>query len=101
MPRFVFSFRNHNNCFSITQQLYLDFKDLGIEEMFALKEGYSSMPQVDGAPIGLHWWLELDGWVIDASGGAFGNPVLFQNAENYYARRMMPDIKDARGDAPR
>ena len=104
LPRFVFAFRGHNNCFAITRQLYFDFKALGIEEHFAWKEGFSSVPQADGKPIGLHRWIECEGWAIDGSGGAFGNPIWFQRADDYYSKRAMTDIRDveqepATGDA--
>jgi hypothetical protein len=94
LPRFVFAFRGHNNCIAITNQLYLDLRDLGIENRFTFKEGSSSSLKSDGEPIGLHRWVELEGWVIDGSGGAFGNPVLFQRAEDYYRARQMTDIHD-------
>ena len=103
LSRFAFAYRGQNNCFSITHQLYLDFKSLGIEKMFSFKEGHVSLPKADGTPVGAHRWIELDGWVIDASGGALGNPIVFQEAESYYARRIMTDIKNVKeycdGDA--
>ena len=98
LPRFAFAFRGHNNCFAITQQLYFDFKDLGIEHRFTYREGFSSVLQANGEPIGRHRWIELDGWAIDASGGALGNPVLFERADDYYSKRAMTDIRDVAPD---
>lgn len=94
LPRFVFAFRGHNNCFAITQQLYLDLKDIGVERHWKRKEGFSSVLQGDGKPIGLHRWFECEGWAIDGSGGAFGNPVLFQRVDDYRSKRAMTDIRD-------
>lgn len=99
LPHFTIAFRGQNNCFSITRQLYLDFKALGIEERFSFKEGFSSLPKTDGQPIGQHCWIELDGWAIDASGGALGNPVLFQRTQDYYSRRIMSEIREVEWQA--
>jgi len=49
LPRFVFAFRGHNNCIAITNQLYLDLRDLGIENRFTFKEGSSSSLKSEGA----------------------------------------------------
>jgi hypothetical protein len=92
LPLLAFAYRGQSNCFSITHQLYLDLKRLGIEKMFSFKEGNISLSKADGTPVGRHRWIELDGWVIDASGGAAGNPIVFQEAESYYARHVMTDI---------
>lgn len=94
LPRFVFGFRGHNNCFNINDQLYLDFKDLGVADLFAFKEGFCGVIQTNGQPVGLHRWVELDRWAVDAAGGAFGNPIIFQEAGDYYRKRMMTDVRD-------
>jgi hypothetical protein len=96
LPLFALAYRGQRNCFSITRQLYLDLKRLGIEKMFSFKEGNSSVPQADGTPVGTHRWIELDGWVIDASGGAAGNPIVFEEVGSYYARNIMTNIKNVK-----
>jgi hypothetical protein len=64
-------------------------------ELRKRKERICTVIADHGQPIGLHRWVEIDGWVIDASNGGMGNPVLFQRAEDYYSHREMTDIKEA------
>ncbi len=94
LTRFDAYFRGASNCFEIVNQLYLDFKTLGLENAFTYKMGFSSRMKSDGEPIGLHGWIEADGWAIDCSGGAHGNPILFQRVADYYAAREMKDVQD-------
>lgn len=94
LPRFAFAYKGHRNCVSVTHQLYLDLKSLGIEKKFSFKEGHSALPKGDGTSIGLHRWIELDGWVIDASNGGAESPIVFQEAKDYYNRRLMTNIRD-------
>jgi hypothetical protein len=94
LPMFALMFRGHNNCYVVVSKLYRDLKTLGIADKFEWREGHCPIIQSNGEPIGLHRWVEADGWIIDASGGAFGNPVVFQRADDYYRKRQMTDIRD-------
>jgi hypothetical protein len=40
----------------------------------------------------LRGWIENRGWVIDASSGASGSPVIVVPSEEYYAHMQMTDI---------
>jgi hypothetical protein len=94
LPRFAFAHAGHNNCIHINRQLLLDLTAAGISHEWTFKEGNCPVLKTDGQPIGLHRWAEVAGWAVDASGGAVGNPVLFQRVEDYYGRRQMTDIKE-------
>ncbi len=94
LPLFAFMFRGHNNCYVVVGKLYRDLKELGAVDNFEWREGYCPILQSNGQPIGLHRWVEADGWVIDASGGAFGNPVVFQRVDDYYRKRQLTGIRD-------
>jgi hypothetical protein len=96
LPMFALMFRGHNNCYVVVSKLYHDLKSLGIADKFEWRQGYCPIIQSNNEPIGLHRWVEAGGWVIDAAGGAFGNPVVFQRAGDYYRKRQMTDIEDVR-----
>jgi hypothetical protein len=96
LPMFASFYRGHNNCYVIVRQLRDDFKALGVDHKFQYRVGCSGVLKAIGDPNGgMHSWIEAEGWVIDASGGGRGNPVLFQRAEDYYRARQMTDIRDA------
>jgi len=52
LTRFDAYFRGASNCFEIVNQLYLDFKTLGLENAFTYKMGFSSRMKSDGEPMG-------------------------------------------------
>jgi hypothetical protein len=95
LPRFV-AFRNGaHNCHALVNQLYLDLKDIGAARLFAFKRGESALLKTKADPEGLHSWVEADGWAIDGSGGALGNPIIFQPLGDFYARWQLTNVRDA------
>ena len=97
LPRFL-SFRHgFGNCHSIAEQFYLDLKEIGLEHLFSFKRGSSEALKTATDLKGLHSWLETDGWVIDASNGATGRPVLVIPVEKYYANMQLTNIHDITG----
>jgi hypothetical protein len=95
LPRFL-TFRNGaHNCHALVNQLYLDLKDIGAASLFAFKRGESTLLKTQDDPEGLHSWIEKDGWAIDGSGGALGNPIIVQTVEDFYARWQLSKVRDA------
>jgi hypothetical protein len=83
-----------NNCHFITAQIYLDLVEIGMADKFAFKIGNAGVLKSDGEPIGLHSWIEADGWGIDCSGGIVGNPILFQRLEPFYERLQLTHVRN-------
>jgi hypothetical protein len=94
LPRFMAFRRGVHNCHVIVGQLYLDFKQLGIETVFAYKRGSSPVLASRKDPEGLHSWIEADGWAIDASGAAAGNPIMVQQIAAFYERLKVTNVHD-------
>jgi hypothetical protein len=94
LRRFVTLYFGAHNCHALVDQLRLDLRDIGADEVFALKRGSSEVLKSEADPDGLHSWVEADGWAIDVSGGALGNPVVIQPAEDFYVRYRMSAICD-------
>jgi hypothetical protein len=94
LPRFMAFRRGVNNCHVIVQQLYLDFKELGIDTSFDYKRGSSPIIASAKDPKGLHSWIETDGWAIDASGAASGNPIMVQRIAAFYERLKVTNVHD-------
>jgi|SRR5579862_4981735 len=92
--RFMAFRRGAHNCHAIVHQLRLDLKALGIENQFSYKRGSSAAIANEVDPEGLHSWLERDGWAIDVSGGALGNPIMVQRVAAFYDRYQLTDIND-------
>lgn len=83
-----------HNCHAIVEQLYFDFKDLGIHTQFDYKRGSSPIIASERDPKGLHSWIEADGWAVDASGGATEKPILVQRTADFYALMKMTNVHD-------
>jgi hypothetical protein len=98
LVRFM-AFRNGvRNCHTIVSQLRLDFKELGVENMFAYKRGSCAPLVSDYDPNGLHSWIEADGWAIDASNMALGNPICVQRVDAFRKRIQATNVHDIEGD---
>jgi hypothetical protein len=94
LPRFAALRQGSGNCHTIVNQLYLDFKALGIAKLFAYRRGSSAILKADHDPDGLHSWIEVDGFAIDGSNGGEGLPILVQAVESYYRQRQLTGIRD-------
>jgi hypothetical protein len=94
LPRFMAFRRGVHNCHVIVEQLYLDFKEFGVDTAFAYKRGSSPVLASAKDPEGLHSWIEADGWAIDASGGAAGNPIMVQRITAFYERLKVTNVLD-------
>jgi hypothetical protein len=95
LPRFVAFQNGAHNCHALVNQLYLDLKDIGAARLFAFKRGESALLKTKADPEGLHSWVEADGWAIDGSGGALGNPIIVQPVADFYARWQLTNVRDA------
>jgi hypothetical protein len=98
LPRFMAFRRGAHNCHVIVQQLFLDFKEQGIDTSFAYKRGSSPVLASRKDPDGLHSWIEADGWAIDASGGAADNPIMVQRIADFYERFKVTGVHDIQLD---
>jgi hypothetical protein len=76
--------RGISNCHGITDALYRDLQDAGYAQLFAFKRGSSEKLRSLHDPDGLHSWLEINGWVIDAANGA-SRPVIIAPKDVYYS----------------
>ena len=94
LRRFMAFRRGAHNCHIIVEQIYLDFKEIGVHTSFAYKRGSSPVLASRKDPDGLHSWIEADGWAIDASGGATGNPILVQRVWPFYERLKVTNVHD-------
>jgi hypothetical protein len=94
LPRFMAFRRGVHNCHVIVQQLYLDFKEVGIDTSFAYKRGSSPILASRKDPDGLHSWIEADGWAIDVAGAAAGNPIMMQRVADFYERLKVTNVHD-------
>jgi hypothetical protein len=92
LPRFVTFRHGASNCHGIVNQLHLDLKEIGIDHQFSFKRGFAGTLKNKADPQGLHSWIEIDGWAIDASNGAAGSPVLVAPIAEYYAYLQLTDI---------
>lgn len=93
LPGLEFAHRGAHNCHAIVSQIYQDLRDAGLLAAFEFKTGYSGVLQGAGCPNdGIHSWVEADGWVIDASGGGMGNPILIQQAAQYYKDHQITGV---------
>jgi hypothetical protein len=100
LRRFMAFRRGAHNCHAIVDQLYLDFKEIGIAHAFAYKRGSSPLIASSNDPDGLHSWIEADGWVIDASGGAADNPIMVQRIADFYERMKMTNMHEIERQEP-
>lgn len=100
LVRFMAFRRGEHNCHAIVDQLYLDFKEIGIAQAFAYKRGSSPMLASANDPDGLHSWIEADGWAIDASGGAVGNPIMVQRVAAFYERMKITKVHEIERQEP-
>jgi hypothetical protein len=94
LRRFMVFRRGVHNCHVIVKQLYLDFKELGIDTSFDYKRGSSPILASARDPAGSHSWIETNGWVIDASGAAAGNPIMVQRIAAFYERFKVTNVHD-------
>ena len=94
LPRFSMFRQGVGNCHSLVSVLYLDLKDAGVADRFKYTRGSCSVIAGPDDPDGLHSWIEIDGWAIDGSGGAVGNPILVQEAEIFRKDRGAANIHD-------
>ena len=94
LRRFITFRRGAHNCHAIVDQLYLDFKEVGIAHAFGYKRGSSPVLASRSDPDGLHSWIEADGWAIDASGGAAANPIMVQRVADFYERTKMTGVHE-------
>ena len=94
LGRFVAFYFGAHNCHALVDQLRLDLRDIGADQVFAFKRGSSELLKSEIDPDGLHSWLEADGWAIDVSGGALGNPIVIQPIEDFCIRYRMTDIRE-------
>jgi hypothetical protein len=91
---FVAFWRGKGHCHAIVGQLHQDFKDLGIAEQFEYMIGSSDLLRNDSDPEGLHSWIEMDGWAIDASGGGAYNPITIRRVEPFYKSLRLENIRE-------
>lgn len=94
LPRFMAFRHGVHNCHAIVGQLYLDFKDLGIAEMFSFKRGTTPLLASPADPDGSHSWIEADGWAIETSGGAVGNPIFVRRVADYYKQMKLANVRE-------
>jgi hypothetical protein len=66
LPEFMTLRRGISNCHGITTELYHDLDDAGCAQSFAFKRGSTGLLKSPNDPNGLHSWLEINGWAIDA-----------------------------------
>lgn len=97
LPRFIAFRGGAHNCHALVDALYLDLRDIGAAHLFSFKSGSSEILKSDADPEGLHSWVEIDGWTIDASGGALGNPIMMLPVEDFYAQWRLTNIRDIEG----
>jgi len=83
-----------SNCFDIVSKLYQDLKALDAEKDFTRKIGFANVVKNDGEPMGLHTWVESEGWAIDCSNGGRGNPIWFMPVQKFYEMYKFGDIQD-------
>jgi hypothetical protein len=84
LREFMILRRGISNCHGITNALHRDLKDAGRAQRFAFKRGSSELLKSEHDPDGMHSWLEINGWVIDAANGA-DRPVIIVPTEGYYS----------------
>jgi hypothetical protein len=94
LPRFMAFQQGAHNCHAVVHNLRSDFNEIGIEGAFSYKRGSSNALKSEADPQGLHSWIEADGWAIDASGGALGNPIIVQRVADFYAMYQLENIID-------
>jgi hypothetical protein len=82
------------NCHQLVRQIRRDLQNLGIVQQFSFKHGHSELLKNETYPEGAHSWIEAEDWAIDASNGAFGNPVLMIPAADYRALWQLTNISD-------
>jgi hypothetical protein len=94
LGRFTAFYFGAHNCHALVAQLRLDLCEIGAERLFAFKRGSSELLKSEIDPDGLHSWVEVEGWAIDVSGGALGNPIVIQPIEDFCIRYRMADVCD-------
>jgi hypothetical protein len=94
LPDFTtYASRGHGNCHHITGVLVRELRRLGLVG-FDNKIGFSGVLKSDGEPVGLHSWIEREGWAIDAAGGGLGRPILIAPVERYRKLFQLTDVRD-------
>jgi hypothetical protein len=91
LPEYMTVRRGISNCHGITGALYRDLDDAGWAQRFVFKRGSCEVLKSKHDPDGLHSWLEINGWAIDAANGA-NRPVIIMPTDAYY---NMPHITNA------
>jgi hypothetical protein len=94
LPRFIRARHGVGNCHFITQQFYLDVKDIGLAHLFAFKRGSADALRCEADPDGGHSWVESGGWALDASGGGLGDPAYPAWAESLRAMLRLTNVYD-------
>ena len=82
------------NCHHVVRQIRLDLQDLGMVQLFSFKHGHSELLKNEAYPEAAHSWVEAEGWAIDASNGAFGNPVLVIPTVDFHMLWQITNISD-------
>jgi hypothetical protein len=93
LSRFITLRRGYANCHSNVDHLMSDLKKLGVAERLEPKMGFSDLTQSNGAPMGLHSWIEVDGWAIDPPGGNMGKPILIRRIQPHREMMKATDVK--------
>jgi hypothetical protein len=92
LPGFERLWRRKGNCHEITQGLLIRLYELGFSpERWVWVHGQCGRAQYDGKPLGLHSWIEVDGWAIDAANGGM-RPALVARADHYREEMQATDI---------
>jgi hypothetical protein len=97
LPRFTLMWQGSHNCHSIANDLRQDLTALNMEA--DVKMGFSNVTKSDGEPMGLHAWVEIEGWAIDASQGGMGKPVYMRRIAPYREMIKATDIKTRAGES--
>jgi hypothetical protein len=83
LHEFMMLRRGVGNCHGITNALRRDLTDAGWAQHFAFKSGSCEVLKSEHDPDGMHSWLEINGWAIDAANGA-DRPVIITPVGVYY-----------------
>src|SRR5262249_44581701 len=90
LPEFTVFRHGTSNCHGIVSAIYHDLNDAGCAHLFAFKRGSSGLIKNEHDPEGLHSWIEIKGWTIDASNGT-SNPVIIMPTNSYCGMMQITD----------
>ena len=93
LPEFITLRRGISNCHGIVNALYHDLDDAGCAGLFAYKRGSSNLLKSAHDSKGLHSWIEIKGWAIDAANGA-NRPVIIMPTDDYYKLLQITNVHD-------